>query len=137
MAPKIVWADPIYGYKLIAQAKAYKGFYVRTEWESISRIIQSNPQLNDASSRKLNSNWLAGLGRVQKISPRLNGYFWGFYNFTRDPMDMFTNKVILKTGIQFKLVDEHKKTRKHISDKIERLSKESKEKSEDEEGTLQ
>ncbi|NBW35940.1 MAG: hypothetical protein EBR30_13135 [Cytophagia bacterium] len=124
-APKIVWTDPVYGYKFIVQAKAYKSFYVRAEWESTSRMISSTSQLNNWEQREWNKNYLAGLGRVQKISPRLNGYFWGFYNFTRDPKDLFTNKVILKTGIQFKLVDEHKKTRKHISDKIKRLSEDS------------
>ncbi|HZX74478.1 MAG TPA: hypothetical protein VFE57_08660, partial [Cyclobacteriaceae bacterium] len=122
LAPKMIWEDPVYGFKLIGQAKVYKGFYLRTEWENTSMVSSTSTYNSDPILRQWNSNWLAGIGRAQKISGRLNGYFWGFYNITSDPHDIFKNKVILKTGLQFNIVDEHKKIRKHITEKIEKQS---------------
>ena len=124
-SPKMIWDNPLYGYKLIAQAKAYKEFYVRTEWENINSVVPIIVTNGDPQNRTWSSNWLVGVGRVQKISLRLNGYFWACYNLTHDPLDTFKNKVYVKTGIQFNLTTDHKKIQKHITDKIEKRAKES------------
>lgn len=40
--PKMIWSDPVYGYKLIGQAKVYKSFYARTEFERNSIVLPVN-----------------------------------------------------------------------------------------------
>jgi hypothetical protein len=125
LTPKIIWDDPVYGYKLITQAKIYKGFYLRSEFESTNTLgPKPLKQSNDPQFREWRSNWLGGVGKVQRISSRLNGYFWCFYNIERQSHPIFSNRVILKTGLQFNLFDNGKKIRKHIADKIEKKSKE-------------
>lgn len=116
MSPKIIWDQPMYGYKLIGQVKTWKNFYVRTEWENLSFYFPS--ATIDGQKRIWQNNVLAGGGRVQPISERLSGYFWVFYNVTRDPHDVFKNRVILKTGLQFAIVSSHKKLVKHVGDKM-------------------
>jgi len=117
--PKIVWTDPVYGYKMIGQAKTYKNFYLRTEFERTSLLYPDVSNI-DIQKRIWQSNWLIGLGRTQKISNRLNGHFWAFYNLTRDPQDIFRGRVILKTGIQFNLVNYRKNFENHITEKMKK-----------------
>ncbi len=118
-SPQVVWNDPVYGYKLIGQAKGYKNFYVRTEFESTSLLYPAVNNL-DKQQRIWQSNWLVGLGRTQAISHRLNGHFWAFYNLTRDPQDIFRGRIILKTGIQFNLVNYRKNLENHVTEKMKR-----------------
>jgi hypothetical protein len=61
---------------------------------------------------------LVGLGRTQKISNQLNGHFWAFYDLNNDQEDIFKGKFILKTGIQFNLVNRKKKFENHITEKM-------------------
>jgi len=50
----------------------------------------------------------------------MSGYFWAFYNLTRDPQDIFNGRVILKTGIQFNLVNYRKNLENHVTEKMKR-----------------
>lgn len=116
VAPKVFWDRPLYGYKLIGQLKIWKDVHLRAEWENLS--FYSPPTLLEDRQRIWRNNWLAGIGRVQPITARLSGYFWAFYNVTRDPDDIFRNRVILKTGLQFTIANNHKKLIKHVGEKM-------------------
>lgn len=117
LSPKVNWNDPVYGFKLIAQAKTYKQFYVRVEWENTSMLVYDMKNAYE-QVRSWNRNWLIGIGREQRISSMINGYFWAFYNFSKDDHDLIQNKVIIKSGLQFKLVNNQKKVRQHIINKL-------------------
>ncbi|HRF35328.1 MAG TPA: hypothetical protein PLM56_17615 [Cyclobacteriaceae bacterium] len=117
LSPKVIWDNPLYGYKVIGQAKTWKSFYLRSELERLNYFRPVGPHL-DPSGRYWDTNWLVGVGRTQRISNRLNGYVWAFYNVTRDPSDIFSNKIIIKSGIQFNLVNDFKKVVKYVEEKV-------------------
>ena len=54
-----------------------------------------------------------------RISPRTNTNN-GKRNVTRDLSDIFSNKIIIKSGIQFNLVNDFKKVVKYVEEKVKR-----------------
>jgi hypothetical protein len=112
--PLFVWAQPIYGYRMIAQVNAYKGFYGRLEFESNNQLIST---YKNEEVRVWKSGWLAGIGRTQRITSDLNGYFWVFYDFNREGNDFFRSAVFVKTGFQLNLSSDRKKLIKHVEEK--------------------
>lgn len=119
LSPKVIWDNPLYGYKVIGQAKTWKSFYLRTEFERLNYFKPTGPTI-DPKGRYWDTNWLVGVGRTQRISNRINGHIWAFYNVNRDPSDIFNSRVILKSGIQFNLVNEYKKVVQYVEEKVKK-----------------
>lgn len=119
LSPKVVWDNPLYGYKVIGQAKTWKSFYLRTEFERLNYFRPTGPTI-DPKGRYWDTNWLVGVGRTQRISNRIHGHIWALYNVNRDPSDIFNNRVILKSGIQFNLVNDYKKVVQYVEEKVKK-----------------
>lgn len=119
VTPKIVRDNPLYGYKVIGQAKTWKSFYLRAEVERLNYFRPVKPNL-DPLERQWDTNWLIGIGRPQRISNRLSGQVWVFYNITNDPTDIFGNKIIVKSGIQFNLANDFKKLANYVEERFKK-----------------
>jgi len=65
LSPKVIWDNPLYGYKVIGQAKTWKSFYLRSELE---RLNYFRPVVKLFSSR-----WPASRPQRQVLGHQLVG----------------------------------------------------------------
>jgi hypothetical protein len=119
--PEMDWSYPMYGYKAIGQVKISRLLMIRAE-ASRNHVYLPNPLFADKSSSAWKTQYLVGLGKSQKISPRISTTIFGFYNFKNYDQILDKRSFEIRSCFTFRLKNDRRSLIEYTKSKVDKNS---------------